>query len=133
MSAEQKREFDEEVIADQVVLSQAGANSIRAERVDMQQAGAVSIMADKVAMDGSGAVLIRSQDADLSHSGCWLVVADRLSADDTSTGFLIARSIEGSVSTVLDTKTAFALGAGIGAGLALFWSLLRWLGGRRHR
>ena len=105
----------EEVEAQVVNMTEAGADTVKAEMVRMQQSGANSIFADEMGMTQSGAVGVKAQTLSAHESGVVALQADEvnlaqsgvvvLNADDVylqgRVGVVVANNVEVKESAVL--------------------------------
>jgi hypothetical protein len=122
-----------------IELQQVGALSIDGERVEVTQ-GASGILrgndislnqsisgftaADNVSINFScSPVSISSQQANVDRSAIGIMAAREIKSDNTTAFLVLSNRIEGNITTVLDWRSAFALGAVFG-GLWGFFSLL---------
>jgi hypothetical protein len=134
------------IVADTVRLELAVATTITAHQVDMAQSGAVSIDADEVHATGSRAIAIRGQEIQLAEGGAVVVLGSTAAFDEAITGLvvtssahvsggrvgvLLARHVDGEVTTVLDTRSALGLGAMLGTVFGAFVLLITLLTRRR--
>ena len=121
--------------ADKVTLQQSAAGFIKAEHVSLNQAsaGLVStgeflsqesstgfVRAEKASISGyTGAVVAGS--ADIQHGLVGMVAGQNVHLDEARTVFLIARSVYGNVTTLMDKRSALTAGlvGGLFAGLML--------------
>ena len=119
--------------AEVVELTQSSAENVTGRHVKMHQSGAQRVSGTNISMVGSGAQKVDAVKAEVSNSGIWLLrgnefVIDRsligvmagktINSHRVYSGVVIGRSIAGNVKTVLDARSAFALGAGAIVGLA---------------
>jgi hypothetical protein len=123
-----------------VVLQQVGALSIDGERVEVtQSASAITHGADvdinqsasfitagnTVSLNYSFSSLSLAKDtATVTRSAVGIIGALEVRAEHTSAIMLLANKVEGEVTTVLDWRSALALGAVVGGALG-FLSLFR--------
>ena len=121
--------------ADKVTLQQSAAGFIKAEQVSLNQAsaGLVStgellsqesstgfVRAEKASVSGyTGAVVAGS--ADIQHGLVGVVAGRNVHLDEARTVFLIARTVYGDVTTLMDRRSALTAGlvGGLFAGLML--------------
>jgi hypothetical protein len=120
-------------------LQQVGALSIDGEKIEVTQ-GASGILrgrdislnqsisgvtaADNVAINFSLSPLtISREQTTASRSAVGIMAAKEIKSENTSAFLVVSNKIEGNVTTLLDTRSAVALGAVIG-GLWGFFSLL---------
>ncbi len=122
-----------------IELQQVGALSIDGERVEVTQ-GASGILrgndislnqsisgvtaADNVSINFScSPVSISKEQTTANRSAVGIMAAKHIKSDNTSAFLVVANEIEGNITTLLDWRSAFALGAVFG-GLWGFFSLL---------
>jgi len=135
MASDGSPEFEivEEVKADTVKITHAGAALVQANTVTVTQAGVQRIEASQVTLAHGGAAIIESETMELSHGGAGFLVADNVDvkhsglgisfadtvhAQDSIIGVLFAGHIEGTPDIKFDARRAAAFGAG--ATVALF-------------
>lgn len=111
------------VRAENVTVSQGGAQTIEAGTVSITQGGAGRVTADELSVQQGGVGLARAERLTVqAEASAFAVVADNATIEDGANVFvLIGRNVSGDVRPVLDWRAALALGAG----LAFFISLLR--------
>jgi len=124
------------VEADEVHIHQGGVNRVFAGVVEMDTGGAATIDAETVSLNESVGLVVRADVIDanecgsgimtalelrMTNSRAGLALAERADLQDSSTLVLIAREVNGTVETVLDTRGAILAGlvAGVAAGLVL--------------
>jgi len=113
-----------------VELQQVGALSIDGERVEMAQSASTLIRGEEVSLNQSISLITAGDSAKLQYSFSALSVskeltsvsesavgimgAKNLKAENTAALVLIANNIQGEVTTLLDWRSALALGAVLG-------------------
>ena len=123
-----------------VELQQVGALSIDGERVEVTQGASSVINGGEVNLNQSislvtaaktvtvnsslSPVLLSKETSTVSRSAVGIMGARDIRADNASTILMIAGNVEGDVTTLLDWRSALALGAVIGGALG-FLSLFR--------
>ncbi len=123
-----------------VELQQVGALSIDAERMEVTQGASVIlkgndvtlnqsicalIAGEKVSMQFSfSPVSISKENTEVNRSAVGILAAQSVKAENTSALLIIANKVEGNVTTLLDWRSALALGATFG-GLLGFLSLMK--------
>lgn len=125
----------ENIIAQEVELRQSAAGNVRADHFSAHQSaigmldakvvsveeGAVAfVQAEKMSAGGyTGVVLAGS--ANVQHGMAVFVAGREVQVDGARTGILLARNVQGNVTTVLDTRGALLAGlvGGLFAGLML--------------
>lgn len=124
-----------------VDLQQVGAFSIDGEKIDATQSASgilkgnevhlnqsISAVtaADSISLDYSFAPLTISRaQATSSHSAVGMMAAREIASDNTSAFLVIANRVEGNMTTLLDWRSALALGAVAGGIWGLFSLLFR--------
>lgn len=119
-----------------VELQQVGALSIDGEKVEVTQGASAIIRGDDVSLNQSMSAItaadnvsinfsfsplsISRQQTDISRSAVGLIVGKDVNAESTSAILVLAKKFDGSVTTLLDWRSALALGATIGG----IWGLL---------
>jgi hypothetical protein len=121
--------------ADEVTLQQSAAGFIKADHVSLNQASAGLVntaeflsqesstgfvRAEKASINGyTGAVLAGS--ADIQHALVGMVAGQNVHLDEARTVFLLARTVYGNVTTLMDRRSALTAGlvGGLFAGLML--------------
>ncbi|HXX80002.1 MAG TPA: hypothetical protein VEI46_00505 [Thermodesulfovibrionales bacterium] len=123
-----------------VELQQVGALSIDGERVEMTQSASAITHGDDVDINQSMSVIavgntislnysfsplsLTRDSAAVNRSAVGIIGAREVHAEHTSAIMLIAKKVEGEVTTILDWRSALALGAVVGGALG-FLSLFR--------
>ena len=112
------------VNAARVTLDHAAARSVDAKSLQMDRSAAARVNSERVVLQGSSASQISARELRMVRSQAGVVVA-REAHLEGSRVLLFAGRTSGEVSTVLTIPTAAALGAAVGAGMALMFALLR--------
>jgi len=123
-----------------VELQQVGALTIYGEKVDVTQGATFLLRGEKLTLNQSISVITAAEDASLNfsfspvslakerlevnRSAVGVMVSKELKTEGTSSIIMIAKNIEGNVTTLLDWRSALALGAVFGGIFGLF-KLLR--------
>lgn len=123
-----------------VELQQVGALSIDGEKVEMTQGASVITRGAEVNLNQSMSMLTAGNVTDLNYSfslislskdttsvnrsAVGIIGAREVKAENTSAVMVIANKVEGQLTTLLDWRSALALGAVIGGALG-FLSLFR--------
>ncbi len=120
--------------ADRVEMRNSAAQSVDADALEMHNSAALIVEADTVrlvqsssgsartetlAAEQSSLGLLRVGDATIADSGVFVLAADHVQAANLRTVWLVARQVEGDVTALLTPASALALGAGLGAAIAL--------------
>ena len=135
----------ETVTADEVELVQSAAGNIKANHVNARQSGLAMVNAGEVLVQGGATGFIQAEKASVSgytgavvagsaevhHSMVGYVAGKDVHVEDSRTVLLLARNINGNVTTLLDTRSALIAGlvGGLFAGIMLL--LGRMLFGRK--
>ena len=138
------------VRAELVRMHDADADTIIAQEVDLQQSAVANIKADRFNAHQSGIGMVNAKDASIEGGVVGFVQAEKMSAggytgvvlagsadiqhgmavfvagreihvNEARTGILLARNVNGNVTTLLDTRGALLVGlvSGLFAGLML--------------
>jgi hypothetical protein len=123
-----------------VELQQVGALSIDAERMEVTQGASVILKGNDVTLNQSMCALIAGENVsmqfsfspvsiskentEVNRSAVGILAAQSVKAENTSALLIIANKVEGNVTTLLDWRSALALGATFG-GLLGFLSLMK--------
>lgn len=139
-----------EVAADEVSMQQSAAGRMSADKVTLQQSAAGFIKADHVSLNQASAGLVNTGEflsqesstgfvraekasisgytgavvagsADIQHGLVGLVAGRDVYLDEARTVFLLARTVNGNVTTLMDRRSALTAGlvGGLFAGLML--------------
>jgi len=122
-SVEMTQSGAQTIKAQEVRLHQSGAQSIEAEKVTIQQGGALAVRGETIDLERSGALVISGQEVEVNQGCAGVLIAGKIKADEVRSIFVASGPIEGSVTTMLDQKSALALGAALGASLAFIYAL----------
>jgi hypothetical protein len=109
--------------AEKVTIQQGGAQYIQGGEVNLSQGGALAVRGETIDLERSGALMISGQEVEVSQGCAGVLVARNIKADEIRSIFIASGPIEGSVTTMLDQKSALALGAALGASLAFIYAL----------
>jgi len=123
-----------------VELQQVGALSIDAERMEVTQGASVILKGNDVTLNQSMCALIAGENVsmqfsfspvsiskentEVNRSAVGILAAQSVKAENTSALLIVANKVEGNVTTLLDWRSALALGATFG-GLLGFLSLMK--------
>jgi len=138
------------VHADSVRMHESDADTVTAEKVKMEQSAAANVKAEKISTHQTGLAYVQAEEVIAQDSGVGFAQAGKLSVsgytgavvagsaeihnamagfvagrdvnvNESRTGILLARTVYGDVTTVLDTRGALIAGltAGLFSGLML--------------
>jgi len=123
-----------------VELQQVGALSIDAERMEITQGASVILKGNDVTLNQSMCALIAGENVsmqfsfspvsiskentEVNRSAVGILAAQSVKAENTSALLIVANKVEGNVTTLLDWRSALALGATFG-GILGFLSLMK--------
>lgn len=123
-----------------VELQQVGALSIDAERMEVTQGASVILKGNDVTLNQSMCALIAGENVsmqfsfspvsiskentEVNRSAVGILGAQSVKVENTSALLIVANKVEGNVTTLLDWRSALALGATLG-GLLGFLSLMK--------
>ncbi len=118
-----------------IEMQQVGVLSIDGERIEMAQSASALIHGTEVGLNQSMSAITTARNIDLHYSfapltlsrekmnlnrcAIGIVGARNLNAEKTSSLLMIANKVEGEVTTVLDWRSALALGAIVGGVIGL--------------
>jgi hypothetical protein len=118
-----------------IELQQVGALTIDGEKIDVSQGAAAVIkggelslnqsvsvvsFSDNISMNSSfSTVSIAKDTIDVEKSAVGIMISKDITARNTSSLITIAKNVEGNVNTLLDWRSALALGAALGGVLGL--------------
>lgn len=110
-----------EVVADTVVIRQAGARSVKAREVTVRQGGIGRAEADSISITQGGLGLALSHDeTKLQQAGAGAIVTRIAQVNDSAVGFLIARDVRAqNLKVLFGVREALAFGAAAGVALAI--------------
>jgi hypothetical protein len=129
-----------DIRAKEVSVRQGAVMTIDAENVTMAQGGALlvrtgeahlsagttsaAILGDTVRMEMAGAQFMLARDSvEMDQSAVGILVGQHITAKDSGALVMIADTVEGNVSVVMDRQTAITFGAALGAALGLMLAL----------
>lgn len=123
-----------------IELQQVGALSIDGDRIEVTQGAAVLMKAESLSLNQSVSMLAASttaninfscapvsvsvEDTTVNRSAVGVLVANEIRAENSTSLLLISRNVQGNVTTLLDWRSAAAIGAVAGGIFGLF-SLFR--------
>jgi len=118
-----------------VELQQVGALTIDGEKIDATQGAACIMRGRELSLNQSISAISIADDmflnfsfspismarnnADVNRSAVGVIVSKEIKSENTSSLIMIARKVEGNVTTLLDWRSALAFGAVVGGVLGL--------------
>jgi hypothetical protein len=106
-------------------VTQGAAVILKGNDVNLNQSISAITAGENVSIQFSLApVSISKENTEVNRSAVGLLIAPSVKAENTSALFVVANKVEGNVTTLLDCRSALALGAAFG-GLLGFFSLLK--------
>ena len=109
------------VEAREVVVTQGAIGAARATTVNIEMGALGAALAGEVSVTQGIARTVVAREVHLEQSLAQSILADRVTMKPGSAALIvIARRVDGQVRAFLDWRGALALGAGIGAAVALF-------------
>jgi len=118
--------------AKKVTIRQGCAQYIQGGEVNLSQGGALAVRGETIDLERSVALIVSGQEMEVNRGGAGLLVAGKIKADEIRSIFIASGPVEGSVTTVMDQKSALALGAALGASLAFIYALRSIFTGRER-
>ena len=125
----------ENIIAQEVELRQSAAGNVKADRFSAHQSAIGMLSATEASVEESAVGFVQAEkmsaggytgvvlagSADLQHGMAVFVAGREVHVNEARTGILLARNVQGNVTTVLDTRGALLAGlvGGLFAGLML--------------
>ena len=125
----------ENIIAQEVELRQSAAGNVKADRFSAHQSAIGMLSAKEASVEESAVGFVQAEkmsaggytgvvvagSADLQHGMAVFVAGREIHVNEARTGILLARNVQGNVTTVLDTRGALLAGlvSGLFAGLML--------------
>ena len=125
----------ETIVADEVDLRQSAAANVKATLVNAHQSAMATVHAENVSVEAGAVGLVQAEksstngytaviaagSADVQNSAVGYLVGRDVHAEDVRTILLLARNVEGNVTTTLDTRGALIAGlvGGLFGGLRL--------------
>jgi hypothetical protein len=108
------------VKAGQVTARQSGLGMVNATEARLENAAAGFVRAENASVSGYTAVL-GARSADIHHSAVGYLAAKEVHAEDVRTVVLLARNVNGNITTTLDTRGVVIAGliGGLFGGLML--------------
>ena len=135
----------ENILAQEVELQQSGAGAIKADHVNADHSFIGMVSAKEVSMEGGAVGFVQAEkmsaggytgvivagSVDVQHGMAVFAAGREVHVNEARMGILLARNVQGNVTTVLDTRGALLAGlvGGLFAGLMLM--LGRGLFGRK--
>ncbi|MGE0600444.1 MAG: hypothetical protein AB7J35_14940 [Dehalococcoidia bacterium] len=90
-----------------------------ARRVSLDRSAVRSINADEVEMSKSAVAVARFEHGTIRQGSAGIVIGRSVAMDEVKTGILISPVVRGDVHTLLDMRSAVAIGVGIVLGRTL--------------
>jgi hypothetical protein len=125
----------ENIIAQEVELRQSAAANVKADHVSAHQSGIGMVTAKDVSVEGGAVGFVQAEkmsaggytgvivagSAEVQHGMAVFVAGREVHVSEVRTGILLARNVNGNVTTLLDTRGALLVGlvSGLFAGLML--------------
>jgi hypothetical protein len=123
-----------------IELQQVGALSIDGEKLEVTQGAAVILKGDEISLNQSFSAItvgdkvsidfsfspmsVSRENTTVNRSAVGLLAAKDVNSENTSAFLVVANKVEGNITTLLDWRSALALGGVLG-GIWGFLSLLR--------
>ena len=115
----------EQVTAERVVMTNSGARTIDARSAQVDRSGILAVRSDKAVFYNSTAIAVSTDEARIVRGQVLLLKADRATIEGDARIAVYAGTASDSVRPLVDVRGAAAFGAGLGAVLLLFGSVLR--------
>ena len=135
----------ENIIAQEVELRQSAAGNVKADRFSAHQSAIGMLSAKEASVEESAVGFVQAEkmsaggytgvvvagSADIQHGMAVFVAGREVHVNEARTGILLARNVQGNVTTVLDTRGALLAGLVGGLFASLMLMLGRVLFGRK--
>ncbi len=118
-----------EVQAQYVQLGQSAVGTIDGQQVELSRSAARRVEASQFSAERSAVASASFQQGTLSQSAVGVLVAREVQCEDVRTVFLAAPVVRGNVRTLIDVRSALAIGFGMALGKVLIAGIRA--GGRR--
>lgn len=118
-----------DLTATEVNIDRSAVRSIDADTVRLERAAVQRIHANQATIEGSTVGYARIDQATIRQGVAGAVVARSVACDEVHTGILVSPVVRGDVHTLLDIRSAIAVGVGIVLGKTIL-SAVRALGRR---
>jgi hypothetical protein len=115
----------EQVSAERVVMTNSGARTVEARSAQVDRSGILAMRTDKAVISNSTAIAIATEEARIVRSRVFMLKADRATIEPGAKIAIYAGPVDETIQPLADVRAAAAFGAGLGAALLLFGSLLR--------
>ena len=109
----------DEVTANSANVDRASVGTVEADQARLERAAVRRLHAQQATVDKSAIAFARIEQATLHDSRAGIVVARSVACDQARTGILISPVVRGEVHTLLDMRSAVAIGVGIVLGRVL--------------
>ncbi|HEY5477130.1 MAG TPA: hypothetical protein VIK11_10485 [Tepidiformaceae bacterium] len=102
-----------DLTATEVTIDRSAVGSIEADTVTLERAAVRRMQARQATIEGSSLGYARIEQATIRKGFTGAVVARSVACDEVHTGILISPVVRGDVHTLLDIRSAIAVGLGI--------------------
>ena len=115
----------EQVTAERVIMTNSGARTVDARSAQVDRSGILAVRSDKAVFYNSTAIAVATDEARIVRGRVLLLKADHATIEGDARIAVFAGAASDNVRPLVDVRGAAAFGAGLGAALLLFGSLLR--------
>lgn len=115
----------EQVTAERVVMTNSGARTVEARSAQVDRSGVLAVRSEKAVFYNSTAVAVAVDEARIVRGKVLALKAERATIEGDARIAVYAGPLVEGVRPLLDARGAAAFGAGLGAVLLFFGSLLR--------
>lgn len=115
----------EQVTAERVVMTNSGARTVEARSAQIDRSGVLAVRSEKAVFYNSTAVAVAVEEARIVRGTVLALKADQATIEGDAKIAVYAGPPAEGVQPLLDARGAAAFGAGLGAVLLFFGSLLR--------
>ena len=107
---------------EKIDVTQGAACVLRSKELNLNQSVSIMSMADDTALNFSFSTITMSKNnTDVNRSAVGAMISKEIKTENTTSLITIAKNIEGKVTTLLDWRSALALGAVMGG----MWGLVK--------
>jgi hypothetical protein len=102
-----------DVNATSATVDRASVRSVEADQATLEKAAVRRLHAQQATVERSAIAFARIEQATLRESSAGILIGRDVAADQSRTGILIAPVVRGEVHTLVDMRSAVAIGVGI--------------------
>lgn len=111
------------ITANTAHIDRASVASLEADQATLERAAVRRLHATQATVDHSAIAIAHIEQATLRQSNAGIVMARSVACDEVRTGILVSPVVRGEVHTLLDIRSAVAIGVGVVLGRVLLGAL----------